>query len=101
MTTRYRIVTLDKDRYGVEECYTQIVRWTGKRHDKWKRCYEMKQIYGGFCNFPVFLNTEKEAEQWIKDKIDAEAKAENAELRKQAFIDANPPREVPPYRWLP
>ena len=104
MSTRYRIVTLDRDRYGVEKCHTEIVRWTGKRQDKWWRCSDTELIgtrpYQYLQDVSLDFKTEKEAEQWIKKEIDYNASAEAKQRQHQAFIDANPPREVPPYRWL-
>lgn len=107
MTTRYRIVAIDEGRFSVDQSQRCAINagWFGPSHEKWSWCMEPKT----FGNPPnewitgarVIFKDEAEAEQWIKGKLDADAAYEASQARKQAFIDAHPPREVPPYRHLP
>jgi hypothetical protein len=95
---RYRVVPTRPDSFRVEK-----MSWDGR----WVSDEEYRKDYFNTFHHPfhytrypisVVRKTAKEAEEYIKNKIDSweESKKRNKEI--EAFKKANPPYELPPYR---
>lgn len=98
LTPRYRIKPESKNKYYVERLYGGT-RWDTCQEPgtKEEKLHNHTRLY--FCTH-VFFPTEKEAEKWIKNKMDLFYKMQAEEREREEFQKANPPREVPPYKYL-
>lgn len=58
-----------------------------------------KMVWLPGYNYNLRFKTEKEAEEYIRKELDRQTTARRKELEKQMWLEANPPREVPPYKY--
>lgn len=88
---RYRIKPENENLYFVESYFP---------YSGWRTCEEFRDnSVLGYNPYFVKFSTEKECEEWIKEKMDQAEKERIRKEKEKAFQEANPPREVPPYRY--
>ena len=106
---KYRIVAKDVDEFEVQYLgYTNVwtkERWFGMvqeeyKEEIWLDCYTMKTIGSQSYMNTVEFKTEKECEAYIAERIQRDEEQEEKDRKKEEFVKANPPREVPPYKYF-
>ena len=106
---KYRIVAKDVDKFAVEYLgYTRT--WTEKRwfglaqeeyeEEIWLDCCTVKTAISKSYITTVEFKTEKECEAYIAERIQRDEEQEEKDRKKEEFVKANPPREVPPYKYF-
>lgn len=111
--TKYRIRCIGIDKFTVEHSTLAqtVPRGLFRKEQKvereyWDSCKEYIKYGRGTLDafsagpYQVEFKTEKEAEEYIAKQIEKSLEYEKKKAEKQSFIDAHPPREVPPYKFL-
>lgn len=85
MANKYRIRAVGVDKWNVE--YPSIIGY-----------WESVKVAGSLY-VPRTYYSEREAEEYIQKRIEIDERREKEKKASDNFIAANPPREVPPFKF--